>query len=236
MLADIVSKNGNLLLNIPVRGDGTIDTDEVKFLEETAAWMDVNSEAIFGTRPWVVYGEGPSTTAQRRQGGGSFNEGRTRYTAEDLRFTIKGDVLYAIGLVWPAAGGKLTIKSLASNSPRVKGKIGAVHLLGQDGPLETTRDANGLTVTLPAPKPGTPAHRSSSRLPWGASVASKNSPLNLHEVRFNRQGRSMMNSVLFAGLLPLLLAAAPDQPGQPKPDDGGPRAHQHSGQAVSPHP
>jgi alpha-L-fucosidase len=151
-LADIVSKNGNLLLNIPVRGDGTIDDDEVKFLQEMAAWMDVNGEAIFGTRPWAVYGEGPSTSA-KAGAGGSFNEGRTRYTAEDLRFTTTGDSLYAIGLVWPEDGGKLTIKSLASDSPQVKGEIGAVHLLGQEAPLAATRDASGLTVTLPAPKP-----------------------------------------------------------------------------------
>jgi alpha-L-fucosidase len=150
-LADIVSKNGNLLLSIPVRGDGTIDDDEVKFLEETAAWMDVNGEAIFGTRPWVTYGEGPSTTAQ--VGGRPFNEGRTRYTLQDLRFTTKGDALYAIGLIWPAAGGKVTIKSLTADSPHVKGEVGAVRLLGQDAPLAATRDANGLTVDLPAPKP-----------------------------------------------------------------------------------
>ena len=73
-LADIVSKNGNLLLNIPVRGDGTIDDDEVKFLEEMAAWMDVNGEAIFGTRPWAVYGEGPSTTA--REAGRALQRGQ----------------------------------------------------------------------------------------------------------------------------------------------------------------
>ena len=150
-LADIVSKNGNLLLNIPVRGDGTIDDDEVKFLEEMAAWMDVNGEAIFGTRPWAVYGEGPSTTAGGP--GGPFNEGRTRYTPQDLRFTARGDALYAIGLAWPADGGKVTIKSLASDSPQVKGEIGAVHLLGQDAALAAARDANGLTVDLPAPKP-----------------------------------------------------------------------------------
>jgi alpha-L-fucosidase len=99
-----------------------------------------------------VYGEGPSTTAQGRAGG-PFNEGRTRYTAENLRFTTREKVLYAIGLVWPEHGGKLTIKSLASDSPRAKGEIGAIHLLGQGAPLAATRDARGLTVTLPVPKP-----------------------------------------------------------------------------------
>ncbi len=150
-LADIVSKNGNLLLSVPVKGDGTIDADEVKFLEEMAAWMGVNSEAIFGTRPWAVYGEGPSMNTQGRPSG-PFNEGRTRYTVEDLRFTTKGGVLYAIGMVWPE-NGKVTIKSLATGSSLVKGEPGSVHLLGQDAPLVATRDASGLAVTLPVPKP-----------------------------------------------------------------------------------
>src|SRR5262249_8802833 len=141
-----------LLLSIPVRGDGTIDEDEVKFLEEMAAWMRVNGEAIFGTRPWAFYGEGPSTTAQGRAGS-PFGEGRTRYTAEDVRFTTREKVLYAIGLAWPETGGKVTIKSLAADSSRVKGEIGAVCLLGRDAPLAATRDAGGLTVTLPVPKP-----------------------------------------------------------------------------------
>ena len=159
-----MSKNGNLLLSVPVRGDGTIDEDEVKFLEEMAAWMGVNSEAIFGTRPWAVYGEGPSTTTGGRAGG-PFGEGRARYTAEDLRFTTREKVLYAIGLVWPENGGKLTIKSLAADSPRVKGEVGAVHLLGQDAPLAATRDAGGLTVTLPVPKPD------SARAPFVLKIA-----------------------------------------------------------------
>src|SRR5207245_4865736 len=81
MLVDIVSKNGNLLLNIPLRGDGTIDDDERKFLEEVAAWMQVNSEAIYSTRPWTVAGEGP---VQVR--GGSVSEGcEKRLPAADCR-------------------------------------------------------------------------------------------------------------------------------------------------------
>ena len=84
MLVDIVSKNGNLLLSIPVRGDGTIDDDEVAFLHSMANWMAVNGEGIFGTRPWKIYGEGPTQVS-----GGMFNEQKVHYTAEDLRFTTK---------------------------------------------------------------------------------------------------------------------------------------------------
>ena len=102
MLCDIVSKNGNLLLNFPPRPDGTLDDDELKILAGMAAWMPVNGEAIFGTRPWKVYGEGA-----RKIRSGLFNEDSLRYTAKDIRFTTKGPVLYAIaaGLArgWQAA-------------------------------------------------------------------------------------------------------------------------------------
>ncbi len=146
-LVDIVSKNGNLLLNIPVRGDGTIDEAEVKFLEEMAAWMSVNSEAIYGTRPWVVYGEGPG-----RSRAGQFNEGQSRApTARDFRFTTKGGALYAIALGWPA-NGTLTVHSLArtADSPA---EVTGVRLLGYRGRLAWTRDETGLVVTLPSEKP-----------------------------------------------------------------------------------
>jgi len=148
MLVDIVSKNGNLLLNIPVRGDGTIDDDEVNFLGEMAKWMGMNSEAIFGTRPWKIYGEGPT-----KIGGGSLYQGRPRpYTPEDIRFTTKGDTLYAIALGWPD-NGKLTIKSLASTSPYYQGEVTSIELLGAGTKLKWTRDGSGLTVALPAQRP-----------------------------------------------------------------------------------
>ncbi len=104
MLADIVSKNGNLLLSIPVRGDGTIDSDERAFLEELARWMAINSEGIFGTRPWKVYGEGPSTREKPEPGplGGIRSTPKKAFTAEDFRFTTKSNTLYAIALGWPA--------------------------------------------------------------------------------------------------------------------------------------
>jgi alpha-L-fucosidase len=150
VLVDNVSKNGNLLLNIPLKGDGSIDDDEVKFLEDMAQWMKVNGEAIYGTRPWKIYGEG----APEFQGGSaSFNENKVRpYTAEDIRFTTKGDTLYAVALGWPASG-KLTIKSLAANAPHFQTKIGAMELLGSGAKLQWTRDENGLTISLPAEKP-----------------------------------------------------------------------------------
>jgi alpha-L-fucosidase len=149
MLADIVSKNGNLLLNIPVRGDGTIDEDEHRFLDEISSWMPANGEAIFGTRPFRVFGEGAADAAGTR----NFNENRTRpYTAEDIRFTTKGDTLYAIALGWPA-DGKLTIKTLAAGGSLYPGEPGSVELLGGKGESPFTRDSRGMVVTLSDKKP-----------------------------------------------------------------------------------
>ena len=143
-LVDNVSKNGNLQLNIPLPGHGEPDTDELKFLADFTAWMDVNSVGIYATRPWKIYGEGPSTKSTaapvRAQG---FNEGRTRFGAQDIRFMQKGDTLYAFALGWPDSG-QLTITSLADGSATAPGNIERVELLGVTEPLKFTRDATGL--------------------------------------------------------------------------------------------
>jgi alpha-L-fucosidase len=147
MLIDIVSKNGNLMLSVPVRGDGTIDEDEVAFLESLAKWMPINGEAIFATRPWTVYGEGPSVSGP--VAAGQFGGARDvrPYTAADIRFTRKGDTLYAFMMDWP--GEQATITSLGAG----KGKVASVELLGHQGELQFTQDADGLKVKLPAEKP-----------------------------------------------------------------------------------
>jgi alpha-L-fucosidase len=149
-LVDIVSKNGNLLLNIPLRGDGTIDDDERQILADLATWMPVNGEGISGTRPFTVFGEGPPDV----KGTGNFNENTARaYTAEDIRFTTKADTLYAFFLGWPA-DGKLSIKTLALGSGHHPREIGRIELLGAAGrQLMFTRDATALIVTLPEKKP-----------------------------------------------------------------------------------
>jgi alpha-L-fucosidase len=143
MLADIVSKNGNLLLNFPLRPDGMLDADELKFLDALASWMPINGEAIFGTRPWQVFGEGPS-----RVHGGSFNEGRLHYDCRDIRFTTKGHTLYALALGWPA-DGTLVVRSLASSA----GKIERVSLLGHKGKLAWKQTNEGLEVNMPPTRP-----------------------------------------------------------------------------------
>ena len=148
MLVDIVSKNGNLLLNIPLRGDGTIDDDERKVLADLASWMPANGEAIYGTRPFSVYGEGPPDV----KGSGNFNENKARsYTSEDIRFTTKGDTLYAFALAWPE-NGKIAIKTLAKGNASHPKEIGKIELLGSDAPILFERTEEALVVTLPEQK------------------------------------------------------------------------------------
>jgi len=147
MLADIVSKNGNLLLNFPLRPDGSLDDAEEKILAEMAAWMDVNAEAIFGTRPWKVYGEGPTRTSGRH-----FNERGLRYTPRDIRFTTRGGTLYAIALGWPQ-DGRLLVRSLGRPAEGAQGTVNDVRLLGHDGDLKWSHGTEGLVVTLPEKKP-----------------------------------------------------------------------------------
>lgn len=150
-LVDIVSKNGNLLLNIPVRGDGTIDSEERTIVENVGAWMQVNGEAIYGTRPWKVFGEGPATEAAVPKGAPGFNEGKGKpFGAEDIRYTTKGKTLYAIMLGWPA-GNEALIKKLATGDQA--GNISSVSLLGNEK-LSFVQTATGLKVKLPEQAPG----------------------------------------------------------------------------------
>ena len=148
-LVDIVSKNGNLMLNIPVRGDGTIDEKERKVVEGITAWMKVNSESIYATRPWKIFGEGPAQQNSSKLNGPGFNEGKGKaFTHEDIRFATKGDALYATALGWPA-DGKLVLKSLKKSSEFFQKEIQKIEWLPSKHSLSFERDENGLTVTLP---------------------------------------------------------------------------------------
>jgi alpha-L-fucosidase len=151
MLADIVSKNGNLLLNIPVRGDGTIDEKELAVVEGIAGWMDVNKEAIFGTRPWKTFGEGPASGGAALSAQG-FNEGKGKPTAAaDFRFTAKGKVIYAIELGWPT--NAVAIKSLGKSAGLLDKSIGKIQLLGSREKIKWSQTAEALTIEAPKNKP-----------------------------------------------------------------------------------
>jgi alpha-L-fucosidase len=147
-LVDIVSKNGALLLNVGPRSDGTIPEQASQILLDIGKWLDVNGEAIYGTRPWKVYGEGPTKVVE-----GSFKDTETKgFTGADIRFTTKGSTLYAIALAWPE-NGKLVVKSLSKGSNLLTGPIKSVRLLGSKTKLQWQQGSDGLTVDLPRQKP-----------------------------------------------------------------------------------
>lgn len=145
MLVDIVSKNGNLLLSIPMRADGTIDENEIKFLKEMEQWMAINSEGIFGTRPWKISGEGPT-----RIGKGMFTENSSNnLSGKDIRFTQKGKKLYAFVLGKPEKS-EINIKALASNSIYCGNKkIKSIKMLGSGTKIVWQQTKNDVTIKLP---------------------------------------------------------------------------------------
>ena len=148
-LIDIVSKNGNMLLNICQTADGEIRPYAYEFLDEMGDWMDINSEAIHGTRPWTKFGEGPM-----RIGGKEHKKHEVlKYTSEDFRFTTKGDALYAVLMAYPSDNKQVVITSLSEGEELWFGKIKKVELLGQKGKLKWKRTDQGLEVKLPENKP-----------------------------------------------------------------------------------
>jgi alpha-L-fucosidase len=144
MLVEIVSKNGNLLLNIPQRPDGSLDAECTYLLQRLAAWIAVVGEGIYGTRPWKVAGEGPAQVVNE-----GFREDAVAWTIEDFRFTSKDSRVYAFQMKWPE-GGKTVIQSLKlGNVPRVA----KVQVLGFSGPLQWEQTGRGLAIDLPEQKP-----------------------------------------------------------------------------------
>jgi alpha-L-fucosidase len=149
LLTDIVSKNGNLLLNFPLPNSGELDFEEMAVLEGITAWMAVNSEGIYSSRPWKIYGEGPSTKVKIEPG--NFNEDKQKdLTAEDIRFTTKNSTLYVFVMGWPDKAAVVNALGLASSqSP---GKVRNVELLGYKGDLKWQQDESSLRVEMPAEK------------------------------------------------------------------------------------
>jgi len=149
MLVDIVSRNGNLMLNFPLPASGMLDNDELNTLDGITKWMAVNSEAIYATRPWKIYGISPPAVVPT---GTSFNESKRQdLSFNDIRFTTKGKTLYTFFMGWPQSG-QILIRPLAENNPQKTGKIENIELLGY-GKVEFTRDNDGLKVSLPSNEP-----------------------------------------------------------------------------------
>ncbi len=147
-LVDIVSKNGNLLLNVGPRPDGVIPQEPRDLLLGIGKWLKVNGEAIYGSRPWVLFGEGPTKTAE-----GAHQEQKNKEaTAADYRFTIKGNSLYATCLGWPESD--FQIKSLGLNSTKeFKIKIKNISMLGSDDALKWKQSKDQLSVSKSSAKP-----------------------------------------------------------------------------------
>jgi alpha-L-fucosidase len=164
-LLDAVSKNGNLCLNIPVRGDGSIDEKERAIVEGVGAWIRPNAEGIFGSRPFSVYGEGRIPEAKAS---GFDEEKRRPFDATDIRFTTNGGKLYAYALGWPA-DGKLRIQSLAKDGPTAVKTVARVEMMGSSAPLRFEQTKDGLVVTLPEQR--------TSEIAVGLRIASAHGPV-----------------------------------------------------------
>ncbi len=148
LLVDIVSKNGNMLLSVPLRTDGTPDEKELAIMKEFGAWMKVNSESIVKTRPWKVFGEGPIANADIKINAQGFNDGQyTNAGANEIRFTQTEKNLYVTALAWPE-NHTITVKSLAEGSDLYPTAIKSVELLGY-GKVKYERTKDALVVTLP---------------------------------------------------------------------------------------
>jgi alpha-L-fucosidase len=145
LLIDLISKNGTMVLNVPGRPDGTIDSKEIAVLDAFTTWMQLNGEAIYDTRPWKVYGEGPGKIDSSEFKGNSIKNLGVR----DIRFTRNkaNTVIYALALGWPA--DEFVVKSLGTANSAQPGKIKAVRLLGTDKKLTWKQAADGLRVKLP---------------------------------------------------------------------------------------
>jgi alpha-L-fucosidase len=144
-LADNVSKNGNLLLNVGPRANGEIPEEARQCLLGIGKWLEVNGEAIYGTIPWIKYGEGPT----QMESTGNFSERQeVEYTAQDIRFTARDDLLYATFLGWPEE--EVTIGALRRLYPA---EISSVTMLGIDRQLRWSMTEDGLVIERPETKP-----------------------------------------------------------------------------------
>jgi alpha-L-fucosidase len=150
MLVDIVSKNGNLLLNVVQTPEGDLEPDVLDILEEIAEWTPVNGEGIYGTRPWKVYGEGPSISNQEKGTFGGVRDVRP-YEAGDIRFTAKENAVFAFSMQKPE--GQLKIVSLGKKAGLEERKIKSVRILGSSERIKWKQEEDALVIAMPSTLP-----------------------------------------------------------------------------------
>ena len=150
-LLDTVSKNGNLLLNVGPKSDGTIPEEARTVLLEIGAWLKINGEAIYNSRPFTVFGEGPTVAPKDST---AKNRDIQTYTAQDIRYTTSqnGKELYAAVMAWPSTGS-LTLHTLFTSNPYLPTPVCSATLLGTPLKIPTTQSPDGLHLTLPAVPP-----------------------------------------------------------------------------------
>ena len=141
-LIDIVSKNGNLLMNIPLRADGTLDQESIELLKGMGQWLKVNGEGIYSTRPYIVFGEGPALI----QAG--HHRSTEELTANDFRFTTKGDTVF--GFICGEPKGEVKIKQFNKLNYHI---IQSVSMLGSKDVLKFSQEKDGLVVQMPETLP-----------------------------------------------------------------------------------
>ena len=144
-----------MLLNIPLRPDGTFDDECVHVMQGIGRWMAVNNAALYETRPWNVFGEGPTRAVE-----GAFSEASQPWTSKDFRFTCKGDTVYAFQMAWPADRQAVITSLKLTDSLRVK----EVSLVGYEGIVSWSQMADGLHIDLPPESPCEAVHVFSIRL------------------------------------------------------------------------
>ncbi|WP_223241353.1 alpha-L-fucosidase [Flammeovirga sp. EKP202] len=154
ILIDIVSKNGNMLLNVPPNPDGTIPVEMENLLTDIGGWLKVNGEAIYGTRPWTIFGEGPTRIPA---GGHKIERKKIVYTENDIRFTKKNDSEF-YALVMDTPKGDIVVETLSTKFGVLNNKIEKITLLGSDEPLKWERNEYGLVIKRPAKFPTDYAH------------------------------------------------------------------------------
>jgi len=170
MLIDMNSKNGNLMLNVELLPDGTIPPDHKIILDEIGEWLNLNSEAIYASKPWGVYGDNLDSYLKALEESGigeadlealkeqnnaeHFNERTVEspaYGNDEVRFTTKGDALYMF--VLNPSAGKIELASLGLNSAQESKKISSIQLIGSNELIEFEQDAAKLILTVPEKRP-----------------------------------------------------------------------------------